>query len=113
MANLDGSIKYVNPTLRRMCGMAPDAQTHGLSFINHYPDALHKKLEQEVLPTVLETGQWTGELALADAHGTLIPTIENFFLISDENGASQCFASVVTDITEQKKTQAELEREGA
>jgi signal transduction histidine kinase/ActR/RegA family two-component response regulator len=54
--------------------------------------------------------QWVGELALVSTKGKQTPTIENFFLIRDEEGRPLRLADVVTDITERKEMEDDLRK---
>ncbi|MBN1286394.1 MAG: PAS domain S-box protein [Anaerolineae bacterium] len=109
MATLEGIIIYANPTLSGLLDeTSPDAMLNK-PLGDYYPDALRRRLPTEILPTVMAEGQWTGELALVSRTGRIIPTIENFFLIRDEDNNPLYLADIVTDITAQKDAEAEME----
>lgn len=105
MATLEGEITYANPRLANMAGVdAPDA-LYGQNFISFYPPDLVEQLQEEVLPTVMTEGMWTGELPLTSPQGEAIPAIWNLFAIRDDEGKPIYLANVITDISE--RTQAE------
>lgn len=108
MASLDGKIVYVNPTLRRILGIGESEDVTGESFFPHYQDQYHEILKEQVLPAVIEGGQWKGELGLLSADGKATPTFEAFFLIRDVKGEPLYMADVITDISVLKKTEAKL-----
>ncbi len=108
MADLDQQMTYVNPTLCRIIGEEHLEDVLGTTLLDYYPEELRAKLESEVIPTVLREDQWTGELALVTREGKVTPTLENFFLIRDEEGNPSHLADVVTDITERKKAEEAL-----
>ncbi|HFD40174.1 MAG TPA: PAS domain S-box protein, partial [Anaerolineae bacterium] len=108
MATLDAQIVYVNPALARLLGEARPEDAIGKSFALYYPPEIQQQLQTEVLPTIMETGQWSGELAIVSIQGKVTPTHESFFLIRDEQGNPLYLADVLTDITEQKQAEAQL-----
>ncbi len=110
MATLDGTIIYANATLRDLINDGNLISSESLSFIERYPVAYRNKLQNEIIPQILEDKQWIGELALVTVSGEIIPTIENYFLIRDEAGNPALIADVVTDIRDMKRTENELKK---
>ncbi|MDD4253783.1 MAG: PAS domain S-box protein [Methanofollis sp.] len=108
MATLDGSITYANPTLCRLLGMAKPVEIQDTFFFRYYSPEIAERLEKEIIPAVLEEGQWVGELTLVNAQGEHIPTIENFFVIPDDFGRPLYLADVITDISGLKKAEEAL-----
>ena len=110
MANLDGTITYANPALCRMLGEEKPEDACGKTFVLYYTEEHRKRIEEEVIPTVMREGQWVGELALLSKKGATTPTLENIFLIRDENGEPRYLADVMTDITERKQAEKDLRK---
>lgn len=108
MADMDGRIIYVNKALLRMIGKSDYQDALGTSFKVYYPPEFQKKLDEVVIPKVLERGWWKGEMALGKADGSVSPTLENFFTIPDDKGNPACLAAVITDITQLKEAEEEL-----
>ncbi|MCG3208703.1 MAG: hypothetical protein FOGNACKC_02315 [Anaerolineae bacterium] len=109
MATLNGQTVYMNPALLRMLGERSLSGAVGKHMSAFYRPQDQQLLNDEILPTVLEQGQWSGELELQAAAGQTIPSIQNVFLIHNEQGQPLYVANAVTDISEQKHTAAELE----
>ncbi len=109
MATLEGCITYINPTLARLLGVNKPENAIGQTFTSFYPPEVRQLLREEVIPTVMETGRWSGELTLLSAQGQLTPTLETFFLIRDDRGDPLYLADIVTDITERKRTESEMQ----
>jgi signal transduction histidine kinase/CheY-like chemotaxis protein/ABC-type amino acid transport substrate-binding protein len=111
IASFDTNIKYINPKLSQWLlgknGLNPGQL---LSFMQCYPEAMHRKIESEVMPTILEHGSWQGELDLKLADGTSMPTFETFFLLRDEDGTPRHIGGVVVDITQQKLIEESLDK---
>ena len=110
MGTLDGRITYVNATLARLTGEENRDKAYTRTFFDYYTDADREKLMGEIIPTVLKEGQWIGELPLTVSQGHTIPTIQNIFLIRDEQEHPSLLANVVTDIREMKKIEQELKK---
>ncbi len=110
MATLDGNVIYANPTLCRMLEVDLQAVL-GKLVLEFYPPDVHPVMQKQVLPTVMEKGQWVGELTLQTVAGGLLPTLENFFLIRDEQDRPRYLAGLLTDIGERKRIESLLEKQ--
>jgi len=108
MATLAGETVYSNPAAARIFGVSDPTELYGQPFLSHYPETLHSLIETEVLPTVLEEGQWRGELALKLKDGSTIPVLENIFVIHNNHGQPYYLANVFVDITARKQIEADL-----
>ena len=63
MADLQGNITYANHALADLLGEKTPENCLGKNFIsNYYSPAIQEKLKTQVLPALLETGHWHGEL---------------------------------------------------
>ncbi len=110
MANLDGLITYVNSTLSRLTGFEKPADIIGKSIEETYLKNHLALIRGEIIPVVMEKGQWTGEIDLQRGDGSIIHTIENFFLIRNEHGEPVSYAISVTDISDRKHAEEALQR---
>jgi PAS domain S-box-containing protein len=110
IAGLDGRISYMNPALLKMSGETGWSPAEKKSLATLHPREIGNKFQEEIIPVLLEKGQWKGELALLTRDGKRIPTLENFFLIRDDTGVAKHFACLFTDITQQKAVEHELLR---
>lgn len=108
MAELDGTITYANGKLVSMLGEDFEEKVLGNKFFKYYPEEYRGMLKNEVLPTVMNEGQWIGELELVSKSGVVTPTIENLFLIKDAEGNPIYIADIMTDITERMKMEEDL-----
>lgn len=109
-ASLDGRLRYVNGPLRAWIGLAPDADFSRYTFMDFYPPHDLARLDAEVLPAVQAKGQWTGELELLSRDGWLRRTLQNVFILPDEEGRPMGYANILTDITERKRIETQLQR---
>lgn len=108
MADLEGRITYVNPTLCRMFGEKRPEDVVGKHVCTYYPADYEQKRKNKILPVLLREGSWQGEQAVLARNGTLTPTYQNSFLIRDENGRPIRLGVAVADISEHKKAEAAL-----
>jgi PAS domain S-box-containing protein len=105
MTNLHGDVTYVNPALCCFLGENSPPDVLGECFFSYFSEESRCKLQEEIRPAVMRLGQWTGELTLVLKDGRTIPTIQNCFLIRDEDDAPLYLATVITDITERKQAE--------
>lgn len=109
-ATLDGAMVYVNPMLCRMLGAPDSSNLVGQSSQAFYPPEVRQRLTDEILPQVLQEGQWQGELSLLCADGHVIPTLENIFIIRDKEGTPLYFANQIADISVRKQVEMSLQQ---
>lgn len=102
MARLDGTILYANRVLREMVDLPADAECSDYAFAQFYSRETAHWLEHEVLPIILEKGQWTGEVDLNALGGRVIPTIHTLFVLPTTPNTPPLLANVLTDISEQR-----------
>jgi len=110
MADLDGKINYVNSTLCQMAGFIETEDVIGLSIYDTYLRNHKVQLQKEIIPEIESQGQWTGEIDLVRKDGSVIHTIENFFVIRNELGESIAYALTATDITDRKLAEEALQK---
>ncbi|MCG2720993.1 MAG: PAS domain S-box protein [Thermodesulfovibrionales bacterium] len=108
-ADLNGDIFYINATLCRILGLEKPDDALGTNVAIYYPDNMKSKLLNEVLPIVKSEGGWAGDIPLQSIKGKVTPTIQNISLIRDDKGKPLYIGNIITDITERKKSEAELQ----
>ena len=108
IADLNGYITYVNPTLCRLMGEEDPEDVIGQPFFNHVPETSRQFMRAEYTSTVLREGRWVREGELLTRQGTLIPVFVSDFLLRNEQGKPAYLATVITDITERKQAEEAL-----
>ncbi len=108
MARLNGEIVYKNPLL--ISSLEKLELNTGQSDLlsGYYSETSEQKLKQEILPKLLNEGQWTGELELGRGPVAPIPTLDHFFAVRNEDGQPQYIATIITDISQQKAIEQQL-----
>jgi len=110
MEDIEGNITYANPTLARILGFDRPEDVLGTNVRKYYTDKDLPKLENEILPAVVEHGYQTLEIPLRSIDGKLTPVIQSIFLLRDEQGEPLYLANVITDIADRKLAEEELEK---
>ncbi len=101
IADLDGTVRYVNPPGRELIGMAPDTDVTRTTIADYLtPEGLKASLEVEQ-PAVIAHGHWEGESTLRSFRGDPIPVAIASFLVKDiQTGEPFALATVQRDLTE-------------
>ena len=110
MADLKGNITYINNRLCAMIGFDDPCYLTGKSIYHTYLQNYEQQINDEILPAINKKGQWTGEIDLRRSDGKIIHTIENFFVIRNEDDEPMAYALTVTDITDRKQAEEALLR---
>lgn len=110
MCQMDGFIAYANPKFCQMIGVTDVDDIREIHIDRFYPDLFNRKRHNVILPTILDTGEWTGELGLLSKNGQIIPTFENYFLIRNEKQVPLFIANSITDITDRRRSESHLAR---
>ncbi|WP_075185059.1 ATP-binding protein [Teredinibacter haidensis] len=107
IAKISGELDYINPYLKKLIPSLSDQLAENISEL--YPVSLHKKIADEILPTTLEKGIWTGELLVEVSSQTHIPTLCSFFAIRNKQDVPVFIGNIIQDISDQKEFETELE----
>ncbi|WP_187432978.1 PAS domain S-box protein [Natronococcus pandeyae] len=98
-----GELRYVNGALAKLHGYDDPEDLVGESWQVLFPDDEARRLEREVLPTVLDRGYWRGEAVGERADGSRFP--QEHSLTAHDDGV----VCVVRDITARKAREHQLE----
>jgi len=108
MGELSGQLVFGNPATLRIVEEEREADFIAKTFYQYYSEEDKEFFIKDILPTVMEKGQWKGELPLLTAKGNLTPTEQNIFLISDVHGNPRMVGNIITDITSRKRREESL-----
>ncbi len=109
LASADGNMIFLNSAGMNMLGIS-DEEVHKTNILKVIPEHLLNKVQQEVLPTILENGYWEGDLQylnlktgnLTDVHAI------TFKITNPETGTMQYIANISMDISERLKAEESL-----
>ncbi|RRJ18980.1 EAL domain-containing protein [Rheinheimera mesophila] len=96
----------VNPAFVSMTGKNRESVLHTVFELCLYP----ARFLHEIRQSLLEQGYWAGEIEDKRHNGELYQAELSFDVIKDEQGQVQQFVGVISDISERKKREAELNR---
>ncbi|CAI3800491.1 putative bifunctional diguanylate cyclase/phosphodiesterase [Rheinheimera sp. MM224] len=96
----------VNPAFVSMTGRSRESALHSVFELFLYP----ARFLHEIRQSLLEQGYWAGEIEDKRHNGELYQAELSFDVIKDELGQVQQFVGVISDISERKKREAELNR---
>jgi len=109
MATLDGHPIYLNEAGRDLVGLdEEEVQQH--QVIDYFPPAEQERVHRDVLPIVIEQGNWSSEMLLRHFKtGADIPVNWSTFLVMHpDTGNPTAMATMARDLTEQKRAENEL-----
>lgn len=112
MANADGRIIFINEAGRKMINFDGDLAAESWFIPDLYLEPDQERINQEVIPALLEKGEWRGELKMKansrDAGHIL--TFCDCFRIDDQlSGQPVSLACVSQNITEKRAAEIRLE----
>ncbi|MFP4225580.1 MAG: PAS domain S-box protein [Desulfobacterales bacterium] len=105
MADLDGTITYVNDATLQIWGASDPNELIGKSALTL---ARSRDEAAFVLSTVLESGAWEGEIEGFRSDGTPVTVLLSANLVFNDENRPVCIMVSFIDITERKKIEAEL-----
>ncbi len=108
LMTLDGKMIFLNETGCRMLGIDPD-RVEEFNIRDVIPEPLGPMLKTELLPTLLMSGTWEGELQYKNIKtGDLVDVYAMTFTIADPVSKSPLYlANISRDISERKQAEAE------
>lgn len=103
LATIDGMLLYSNAAHQRMTERGP-----GNTITDHFLPTDVARIEREIMPFVLEHGQWQGLLTVCNPSGTLWKSETSTFAVHDEQGAPKYFVTTMRDMGEQQAQAQQL-----
>lgn len=107
IVDLNGFVIYSNRAVQEIYGYSPaDFEGRHVNYMNVDPEFA----ERVILPSVRETGKWTGELAARHKDGGAVPIWLTASMVKDKEGAPVAMVGVIKDITGLKAMEVEREK---
>jgi PAS domain-containing protein len=105
MTNLRGEVTYVNAALCIILDEEKPENVLGKNIIPYYSHQSQQKLREDVMPAVIQRGQWLGELRILSSRNKPTSTIQNIFFIRDSSQKPLYIANIITDISEHERAE--------
>ncbi|MBF0527996.1 MAG: PAS domain S-box protein [Deltaproteobacteria bacterium] len=110
-AALDGRISYINKAGRRLLGLNELGDLPMLTIADCHPDWAFQLLQKEGNPQAFEKDVWQGETAVKNMQdGREIPVSQILILHRDSSGEARYMSTIMRDITERNRIEAELRK---
>ena len=110
IATLAGEATYMNHAACAMVGHDPMLHQTATRIQDYYTEAGQRIVEDKMLPALLATGRWEGEVQFRNFEtGLAIDTDSSVFMVRHpKSGEPLCMATVSRDITERKRVEESL-----
>ncbi len=103
IADMQGNLKYHNPSAKKLIGLPEDADLSQLNIKDMHPEWAGKLVVNEGIPVAMSGRPWRGETALLHRDGHEISVSQVLILHRNENGQPEFLSTVIHDITETKR----------
>jgi PAS domain S-box-containing protein len=112
VASLDGVTRYINPAGLKLVGLSAIEDISRLHVLDFLIPGDRARAREECWPSAMRTGRWSGELGFRHFKtGAAMPFLVDWFRIDhSRTGRPMNIATVSRDLTEQKRSEAELRR---
>ncbi len=100
-----GNLSYINNSLCKINGIKVEKKDIclGKNWLDIFSDSDRETIEEEILPSLLETGNWKGEFSLYRLDNSVVSTDMSFTKLPDNAG----IIGTVQDISEKKRSEDE------
>ncbi len=110
ISTLKGSVVYSNKSFNEKILGDPAFDTTQIEVKKFYSDAVWPIVEGEIFSSVMEKGQWIGELPVLAKDNREIEAIQNISLLTDSHNVPSYIATIITDISYQKHVEREVNK---
>jgi len=107
ISDLSARLLYLNGAGQSLLGLTAE-ESLGLPIAGLVPERLRPVVQDEILPTLLRDSLWTGEAVLLARDGREVPVSVVAVVHRAADGAVEFLSAIVRDMTERKRTEAEL-----
>lgn len=108
MTDYHGVPFYINRSCRRRMGIGKNEELADILVQRFYTEDSLRRHQEEVVPEVLRTGTWTGEMQFKPRKGKPFLVSQTIMANFDEDGRVAYFGTIARDVTEEKKAQREI-----
>ncbi len=109
-ADLDGTLRYLNPVGRALLDLGPTEDVTTLSATDFFPDELARTLLTEGIRAARRDGPWQGENTIVTHDGRTIPVSQVVIAHRGADGTTEQISTVCRDVTPQRTLEDQLRR---
>lgn len=102
-----GQMVYLNRAGRRLLGIGEDESLAELNVLHFHPEDVRIRLS-DILPTLISTGQWSGETAILTREGREVLVSQTVLAHKGPDGIVQFFSTIIRNISAQKEAEVAL-----
>ncbi|MEG3901628.1 PAS domain S-box protein [Microcoleus sp. B4-C5] len=107
VSDTTGHSVYLNKAGQEMLGMSPEEARASFSIDSVLAPSATAKFHNEVIPTALREGRWTGETLFLSCDGEEIPVSQVLIVHKTAAGEVEFISTIVRDIRDRKKAEEE------
>lgn len=113
IASSENNLLYMNAAGCKLLGMRDENEVKTKTIKQLHPPDTWEYIVKEIIPTILESGSWQGELLLQHClTGEIIESESSLFIIRDEETQEHLYtAAIIRDIRERKKVEIKLKQQ--
>ena len=104
----DTHILYINPAGRKMVGVGAQEDVTRLKIADVHPEWTNRLFRDEIIPTAIRDGIWTGECAFLNRDSREIPVMMVLLAHKSPSGEVERFSTISRDITERNRAEEAL-----
>jgi PAS domain S-box-containing protein len=104
----DTHILYINSAGRKMIGVQAQEDVTQLKIADVHPEWTNKLFRDEIIPTAIRDGLWTGVCAFLNRNGHEIPVMMALLAHKSPSGEVERFSTVSIDIADRKRAEEEV-----
>ncbi|WP_196141119.1 PAS domain S-box protein [Aliikangiella sp. G2MR2-5] len=110
IADIQGNALFLNSSGRQLVGIESDQEFNSKTVIDFFADEDKPQVNNEIIPTVLSQGRWSGEFYFQHfKNKNRILMWFDIFRVDDDKGRPIAMATVSQELTQRKASQLELE----
>ncbi|MEG3835077.1 PAS domain S-box protein [Microcoleus sp. Z1_C3] len=107
VVDVSGHSVYLNKAGQEMLGMSPEEARASFSIDSVLAPSATAKFHNEVIPTALREGRWTGETLFLSCDGEEIPVSQVLIVHKTAAGEVEFISTIARDIRDRKKAEEE------
>ena len=108
MADAKGHVLYINQAGRKMLGITEGEDVSSTTMPDYFPEQARTHVLNELVPTIIREGVWSGEEVLLSRQGHEIPVSMVVIAHRATDGTVQFLSAIARDISERKRLEQQL-----